>query len=185
MATNHSKAFAEQIHRNFITHANFDKAMDEIAERLDQHVLLESARIAQLERAIGSMYDSQYDTPYGQVKNWNGSENIPGESWLISPVIACLESTNSPMLSFITGFNYIGAQLEVLVSTNYTSGEPSTASWTALTTDLSPGGWEWTPSGALSLSSFQTNNTRIAFKYTGTDSDGKTWEVDDIKITVQ
>lgn len=66
MATKQSKAFAEQIHRIFITTTNFDKAMDEIAERLDQHVLLESARIAQLERAIGSMYDSQYDTPYGQ-----------------------------------------------------------------------------------------------------------------------
>ena len=127
---------------------------------------------------------SNDDTPYGQVKNWNGSENIPGESWLISPVIE-LAGSNSPVLSFITGCNYTGAQLEVLVSTNYTGGEPSTATWAPLTADLSPGGWEWTPSGPLSLSSFQTNNTRIAFKYTGTDSDGKTWEVDDIKITVQ
>lgn len=123
-------------------------------------------------------------TPYGQVKNWNGSENIPGESWLISPAVD-LVGTNAPVLTFITGCNYTGAQLEVYVSTDYSSGAPSTATWTPLAPDLSPGGWEWTPSGPLSLSSFQTNNTRIAFKYSGTDSDGKTWELDDIKITVQ
>ena len=50
MATKQSKAFAEQIHRIFITTTNFDKAMDEIAERLDQHVLLESARIGTCHR---------------------------------------------------------------------------------------------------------------------------------------
>ncbi|HMU14081.1 MAG TPA: choice-of-anchor J domain-containing protein, partial [Flavobacteriales bacterium] len=50
---------------------------------------------------------------------------------------------------------------------------------------LSPGSWTWTPSGALDLSAYLSNNTRIAFKYTGSASDGKTWELDDIKITVQ
>lgn len=123
-------------------------------------------------------------TPYGQVKNWNGSVNIPGQAWLISPAIN-LVGANSPVLTFLTGCNYTGAQLEVLVSTNFNGGEPSTATWTPLSPTLSPGTWTWTPSGVLDLSSFLTGNTRIAFKYTGSNSDGKTWELDDIKITVQ
>lgn len=123
-------------------------------------------------------------TPYAQVKNWNGSANIPGESWLISPAIN-LVGANSPVLSFLTGCNYSGAQLAVLVSTDYNGGAPSTATWTALNPALSPGTWTWTPSGALDLSAYLTGNTRIAFKYTGTNSDGKTWELDDIKIVTQ
>ncbi len=123
-------------------------------------------------------------TPYGQCKNWNGSANIPGESWLISPAVD-LTGQNAPTLSFITGCNYNGAALQVLVSMDYTGGAPSAATWTALAPVLSPGSWTWTPSGALDLSAYLSNNTRIAFKYTGSASDGKTWELDDIKITVQ
>lgn len=123
-------------------------------------------------------------TAYAQVKNWNGSVNIPGESWLISPAIN-LVGANSPTLSFITGCNYTGAALQVLVSTDYTSGAPASATWTPLSPTLSPGTWTWTPSGALDLSSFNSNNVRIAFKYTGSASDGKTWELDDIRIITQ
>lgn len=123
-------------------------------------------------------------TAYGQVKNWNGSANIPGESWLISPAID-LSSETAPRLSFITACNYNGAPLQVLVSTDYNGGEPATATWTPLSPILSPGGWAWTGSGALDLSSFSSTNVRIAFKYTGTNTDGKTWEVDDIKIITQ
>ncbi|HMU14187.1 MAG TPA: DUF5689 domain-containing protein, partial [Flavobacteriales bacterium] len=68
-------------------------------------------------------------TPYGQCKNWNGSANIPGESWLISPAVD-LTGQNAPTLSFITGCNYNGAALQVLVSTDYTGGAPSAATWT-------------------------------------------------------
>jgi hypothetical protein len=89
------------------------------------------------------------------------------------------------VLTFLTGCNYSGAQLEVLVSTDYNGGEPTTATWTPLNPILSPGTWTWTPSGAQDLSAYLTANTRIAFKYTGTSSDGKTWELDDIRVTVQ
>jgi len=37
-------------------------------------------------------------------------------------------------------------------------------------------------SGALSLNSFKSSNTRIAFRYTGSGTDGKAWQVDDVYI---
>jgi hypothetical protein len=123
-------------------------------------------------------------TPYGQIKNYVNSANIPCETWLISPSIN-LTSTSAPILSFITGCNYTGSNLQVFVSTNYTSGDPSTATWTSLPAAVSPGAWAWTASGALSLSSYITSNVHIGFKYTGTNADGKTWELDDIKILAQ
>jgi len=66
MPTPKAQALAEKIHEIFITTRDFDKGMYDIATLIDQHVLLEQARIARLEQAIGNMYDSQHDTPYGQ-----------------------------------------------------------------------------------------------------------------------
>ncbi|MCB9178368.1 MAG: choice-of-anchor J domain-containing protein [Flavobacteriales bacterium] len=70
------------------------------------------------------------------------------------------------------------------MSTDYASGDPSTGTWTNLSAAVSPGSWTWTPSGEIDLSMFISGNTRIAFKYTGTSSDGKTWELDNIRINV-
>lgn len=64
MPTPKAQALAEKIHEVFITTRDFDKGMYEIATLIDQHT--HSLRIDQLEQAIGSMYDSQHDTPYGQ-----------------------------------------------------------------------------------------------------------------------
>lgn len=122
-------------------------------------------------------------TAYGQCKNYINNVNVPGQSWLISRSIDLTSRTN-PRLSFVTACNYNGAALEVLVSTDYVSGDPSTGTWTNLSPALSTGSWTWTPSGDLDLNAFISANTHIAFKYTGTSTDGKTWELDNIRITV-
>ncbi|MGZ4037420.1 MAG: choice-of-anchor J domain-containing protein, partial [Bacteroidia bacterium] len=62
------------------------------------------------------------------------------------------------------------------------SGNPTTATWTTLSPTLSSGSWNWTNSGTVSLASFKSANTRIAFKYSGTSSAGSTWEVDNISV---
>lgn len=120
-------------------------------------------------------------TSYGQCRNFINSVNVPGEAWLISPAVDLSGATN-PGLSFITACNYNGAQLQVLVSTDYVSGAPSTGVWTPLTPTLSSGTWTWTPSGTLPLTGYLVPNVHVAFKYTGTSTDGKTWELDNISI---
>lgn len=117
---------------------------------------------------------------FAKCTNFSGS-NVACETWMISPPVSIATSTN-PNLYFQSACNYTGAQMEVWVSTNYTSGAPSTATWTQLSPTLSAGSWVFTSSGAVSLSAYKTTNTRIAFKYIGSNTDGKTWEVDDVVI---
>jgi len=119
---------------------------------------------------------------YGQCSNYSAGTNTPCETWLISPTVD-LSSSTAPVLSFLNGYKYSGAPLAVLVSTNYDgTSDPSTGTWTPLSFTLSSGNFTWANSGPISLSGYKTNNVHIAFKYTGSSSDGSTWEVDDITI---
>ncbi|MCW8969127.1 MAG: DUF5017 domain-containing protein, partial [Flavobacteriales bacterium] len=120
---------------------------------------------------------------YGMMSNWTGSGNVASEAWLISPAIDLSASTNATF-DFRNASNFSGPNMEVLVSTNYDGvSAPSTATWTQLGANLSTGGFAWVNGGPLSLNSYLTNGVYLAFKYTGTASSGKTWEVDDIIVT--
>ena len=52
-------------------------------------------------------------------------------------------------------------------------------------TALSAGSYDWVNSGLIDISAFSSTNFRVAFKYVGTDSEGRAWEVDDIKVIAQ
>lgn len=118
---------------------------------------------------------------YAYISNYISATNVPCETWLISPAFD-LNSATNPRFAFSTAKNYTGPVLEVLVSTNYTSGNPTSATWTSLSPNLSGGSWAWVASGTQSLATFKSANTRIAFKYTGTSTSGSTWEVDNIAV---
>jgi hypothetical protein len=118
---------------------------------------------------------------YANITNYANATNTACETWLISPSLN-LSSFNNPILSFISACNYNGPVLEVFISTNYSSGNPSMATWTPITANLSAGGFAWTNSGNISLTPYKNSSFKVGFKYTGTASSGKTWELDDISI---
>lgn len=118
---------------------------------------------------------------YGNMSNYVNPSNFAAESWLISPSYDFSTST-TPTLKFKSAYKYTGPTLEVLISTDYVSGAPSTGTWTPLTAILSPGNFTWTNSGTVSLAAYLQPNVHIAYKYTGTTTSGSTWEVDDINI---
>lgn len=67
--------------------------------------------------------------------------NHAAESWLISPAIDLSKATKAKL--FITqAANFLGSAFgdncKILVSTDYSSGAPSTAKWTELTLDNVP-----------------------------------------------
>jgi hypothetical protein len=92
-----------------------------------------------------------------------------------------LSGSTNPILVFQNAYNYTGPTLQLMVSTNYVSGLPSTATWTPLTFNASPGGFAFVNSGNISLNAYKVNGVRIAFKYATTGS-GATWEVDDVAV---
>ncbi len=111
------------------------------------------------------------------------SGNKLNEDWLISPIVN-LSSYTSATLTFDSSYNYTGAPLQVLVSSNYTgTGNPNLATWTTLSPTLSSGAFAWANSGPVNISAFAGNSAvYVAFKYTSTTSAASTWELDNVKV---
>jgi len=121
------------------------------------------------------------------MSNYNGTNNIASESWMISPSLN-LSSATAPMISFETIMRYNGDAIKLMVSSDYDgTSAPSSATWTDLTSmatlDVDASAWgSWTPSGEVDLTTYIGSSVYLAFVYTGSATDGSTWEVDNILI---
>ncbi len=121
------------------------------------------------------------DRPYAVISNYDGT-NHETESWLISPSMN-FSSSSSATLSFDNACNYGGDILKVLISTDYAgTGDPNAATWSELSATWSTGTFDFVNSGIIDLNSFLAANVHLAFKYTGSDASGRTWEIDNIII---
>jgi hypothetical protein len=109
--------------------------------------------------------------------------NKANEDWLISPVLN-LTGFTSVTFTFDSAYNYNGAPIQVLISSNYTgTGSPTAATWTVLPATLSAGGFAWASSGPINISSYIGNPAvYVAFKYTSTTSAASNWEIDNVKV---
>jgi hypothetical protein len=109
------------------------------------------------------------------------------EAWLITPSI---DLTTPKTVRFRTaqafwkhGSNPIG---EVLISTNFNGGDPSTATWVSLNPTLATSAnanYDWVDSGLIDLSGF-SGSGHIAFKYSGSGPGGvtSTFILDDVVV---
>src|SRR5690606_16305796 len=93
----------------------------------------------------------------------------------------------NPVFSFENACNYTGDILYVYISEDYDgTSNPTGFTWTPITVNLSSGSWNWVNAGSINLSSYyQTpdqSHVYIGFKYVGTSSNGKTWEIDNITV---
>jgi hypothetical protein len=122
-------------------------------------------------------------TPCAKVTGYYLGSSHLNEDWLISPSMNFNLYTNEE-LTFQTAKNYAGPDLQAFISNDYNgTGDPNSFTWTPLTATLSAGGWVWTPSGIIGISSINGTNVHIAFKFTSTDTESSTWEVDEILTT--
>lgn len=121
-------------------------------------------------------------TPCAKATGYSGGASHAAELWLVSPSMN-FDNYAGEILSFQNAKSYTGPVMEILISANYTSGDPTTATWIPLTANLSTGSFTWTPSGNVDVSATNGENVHIAFKYISTDSESATWEVDDIVIS--
>lgn len=128
--------------------------------------------------------DTQYGNPgnCAKMSGFQSGSNV-NEDWLISPEID-LSQVSGAKLSFETASKFSGNLLEIKVSSDYMSGNPSAATWTdfSATLDTDTSNYVWTGSGDIDISSFAGEKVYLAFVYTSTSSASATWEVDNIII---
>lgn len=128
-----------------------------------------------------------HDANYSCMKmsGYAGGNNA-NEDWLISPSFSTM-GLSQVFFSFIHAAKY-GApsiDLHVMISTNYTGSNFSTATWSELTVPSWPSGadFNFIKSGDIDLSNYlNQSNVRIAFKYTSTTTSGATWEIRSFKL---
>ncbi len=120
-------------------------------------------------------------SPCAKCSGYDG-QTYENEDWLISPAMD-FDSYNGEVLSFYTAKNYTGPDLMVLISDDYSGGDPTQATWTELTYTMSSGGWEWTASGDIDISDWNGEEVYVGFKFESTDAESATWELDDVMIT--
>jgi hypothetical protein len=121
--------------------------------------------------------------PYcAKMSGWDGSSNA-NEDWFISPSFNA-DAYELETFSFWSALNYTGTTPTVKYSTNYTSGAPATATWTALTGFHLPPSTDWSfeYSENIDLSLIAGTNVHLAFVYVSTSTASNTWELDDIKL---
>jgi hypothetical protein len=141
---------------------------------------------------IGPQYWAVSDSNQGHESDYSGKINgydngaVENEDWLISPAFNPNEY-ESLQLSFWNTSGYDGPALQAYYLSNY-SDDVSTATQTEINGINWHDGvtnWEWTYSGEIDLSFLSENNVNIAFKFTSTNSESATWEVDDILLSGQ
>ncbi len=111
---------------------------------------------------------------------------VPNEDWLISPEIDLSKST-TPKLIFEHVTAYFGDvtnETTVWISENYSSGLPSTATWTQLPTPgfVSASNYTFVSSGELSLAAYTGKKIKISFKYTSSATKAGTWEIKNLVV---
>lgn len=124
--------------------------------------------------------------PCALMNGYAGGVDNENEDWLISKPLD-FTGFNTITMTFETAAKYGGNILECFVSTDYVSGEPQAATWTQITgatfADVNSANFVFVGSGDIDLSAYKnSNNVRIAFKYTSTTTDAPTWELDNVKI---
>jgi DNA/RNA endonuclease YhcR with UshA esterase domain len=136
-------------------------------------------------------FSSQYGAVMTGFSDADGT-SYANEDWFISPAIDLLGKT-SAKLSFDHARGPAGSitigiaegYYTVWVSNNYSSGNPTSATWTELT-GVSHGtsAWGYVSSGELNIPAANlAANAKIAFKYKSISGASATWEVKNVKVS--
>lgn len=132
-----------------------------------------------------------FDAQYGaKMSGYDGSSH-ENEDWFITPALN-LEGKTEVKIKFDhargpKGSITVGVAegwYKVLVSTDYTEGNPTAATWTeveGITHGTSA--WGYVSSGEVALPAAALKaNARVAFKYICSDAESATWEIKNLEI---
>lgn len=123
-----------------------------------------------------------WERGYMKMTGFVNPANNENEDWLISPQ-ADLTGISNAKLTFDHVIRYTAnptLECTVWISTNYTKGSPTTATWTQLsppTPFFNANNWNFGTSGVINLSDYANKKINIGFKYLSTTTRAGTWEI--------
>jgi hypothetical protein len=131
------------------------------------------------------------ENKYAQATGYN-SELDDMETWLITPPV--INTSGDKILTFKSAMAYWthtgdNKPMTLWASTDYNGTNFETANWTEITSmatlpDAGNSNYSWVESGEISLAGF-TGNVAIAFKYKGSGTETTSFQIDDVKISVE
>lgn len=120
-----------------------------------------------------------------KMTGYENNTNFANEDWLISSRFS-LENVSSASvtMSYVARFfNNINNDLAIVVSSDYVSGDPNTASWTNVPFAWTEGNdWYTFATTTADLSQFVGQKVTLAVKYLSTDAKAGTLEIQSILI---
>ncbi len=138
-------------------------------------------------------YNTTYNgTAYAYMSGYSGTP-VENEDWLVSDSID-LSTVKSAILTFRHAINKHShsdwSDIQILISNDYDETKLPTESgtWIQLEGFLMPPGNDWTfiSAGSVDIKSFAgSNNVRVAFRYTSSNSNASAWEIDNVKIITE
>jgi len=134
--------------------------------------------------------DDFEDNLYAKMSNYNGSDNLENEDWMITNAINFNNYSNEVLhfSSSMKDYNDNNTYIYIKYSSNYNgSSDPNAATWTDLSSlaSWSPGEYEWVASGDIDLSNINGTEVYLAFQYISQDGTGKTWQIDDVSVSIE
>ncbi len=128
-----------------------------------------------------------FDGGCAYITGFSGGTSHPNEDWLISPAIDLAGRINVNLqireaINFLTSY----ADLKVMVSNNYTGGNPNqNGTWSELSGFTRPPGnnWVFVDSGNIDISAYDGQTIWIAFKYLSSSAGSSTWEVSKVIVS--
>lgn len=114
----------------------------------------------------------------------NGTQ---AENWLLSPKYR-IENTDSAYLEFQETFrNPTYQSMEILISTNYSGGDPNLSDWeklerTPLGDSVDPSDWIDIKSGPYDMSDYLGKDFVIGFRYIPQANENHVWEVESLRF---
>lgn len=137
----------------------------------------------QSNKTTGEVYDH-----FAFMSGHDGTTGHANEDWLISPLLD-LTGVTSATLTFKQAINFATSATikechQLVVSTDYKSGTPSSATWTPVTITLPEGkGWKFMDTTIdLPKSVLGQGAVHFALKYTSPDGKTSSWEIKELKL---
>ncbi|MDR1553517.1 MAG: DUF5689 domain-containing protein [Prevotellaceae bacterium] len=138
----------------------------------------------------GWTFDAQYGAVMSGYVNAD-TRSYANVDWFISPAVdlsaytaakVVFNHARGPAASITVGVSQ--GWYKVYVSNNYSSGDPTAATWTELTgVTHGTAAWAYVSSGELNIPAANlAANCRIAFRYECSDTESATWEINNVVV---